>query len=252
MADTVKPQLQTDFDYLQIPGEDRSFVKQRALSIHETARRTAEGIIRIGQWLTEVKERLEHGQWLPWLKGEFGWSHDTASRFMRVYQAVKLRNLRNLNLDVSALYLIAAPSTPEPVKREVVERAERGEPMTRAKAIEVLQDYQSRVKLPPPAVARQIAIATGEATPASNHTYILPMSKQAEEALTEEITKANALYYAMETLAKTDVTPSEMMRLAEKHACHELRQFALGAATWLQSLLKEIENGRRERTQKAG
>ena len=40
---------------------------------------------------------------------------------MGVYEAVKLRSLRNLNLDVSALYLIAAPATPEPVKREVIE-----------------------------------------------------------------------------------------------------------------------------------
>ena len=94
--------------------------------VHATSR--TEGIVKIGQWLTEVKEKLGHGQWLTWLKGEFGWSHDTASRFMGVYEAVKLRSLRNLNLDVSALYLIAAPATPEHVKREVIERAKRGEP----------------------------------------------------------------------------------------------------------------------------
>ena len=78
----------------------------------------------IGQWLSEVKERLPHGQWLPWLKTEFGWSQPTAWRFISVYDQIKLSNLNNLQIDVSALYHIAAPSTPEPVRREVIERAQ--------------------------------------------------------------------------------------------------------------------------------
>ena len=56
-----------------------------------------------------MKEKLDHGQWLPWLKGEFGWSVDTAQRFMRVSGLVKNRTLRDLNMDVSALYLILGP-----------------------------------------------------------------------------------------------------------------------------------------------
>jgi hypothetical protein len=137
------------------------FVRERAVQIRETAKLTAKAIVRIGQWLTEVKERLPHGQWLPWLESEFGWSEWTARRFMGVYELVKSGNLHDLEIDVSALYLIAAPSTPEPVHREVIERAKRGEPMTRAKALEVLEHYEIREELPSPAVARQIAIATG-------------------------------------------------------------------------------------------
>ena len=82
-----------------------------------------------------MKEKLDHGQWLPWLKGEFGWSVDTAQRFMRVSGLVKNRTLRNLNMDISALYLISAPSTPEPVQREVIERVKRGEPRNSQKYI---------------------------------------------------------------------------------------------------------------------
>jgi hypothetical protein len=54
-------------------------------------------------------------------------------RFMSVYKRVKFDKLSNLNLDVSAHYLIAAPATPQPVIREVIDRADRGEPMTHAK-----------------------------------------------------------------------------------------------------------------------
>jgi hypothetical protein len=89
-----------------------------------------------------MNERLTHGQWLPWLKAEFGWSRQTAVSFMQVCELVKCQNFGHLEVDVSCLYLIAAPSTPEPVQREVIERATRGEPMTRAKAVEALEEVQ--------------------------------------------------------------------------------------------------------------
>jgi hypothetical protein len=64
---------------------------------------------------------------------------------MSVYDAFKSDNFSDLEIDVSALYLIAAPSTPEHVVQVVIERARSGEPMTRAKAEEVLEDYRRRM-----------------------------------------------------------------------------------------------------------
>ena len=64
-----------------------------------------------------VKARLKHGQFLDWIEREFAWSQQHASRFMHVHEQFKLRNLSNLEIDVSALFLIAAPSTPEQVRR---------------------------------------------------------------------------------------------------------------------------------------
>jgi hypothetical protein len=54
--------------------------------------------------------------------------------FIHVYERFQLLNFSNLEIGVSALYLIAAPSTLEPVVQEVIERAEKGEPMTRTKS----------------------------------------------------------------------------------------------------------------------
>ena len=87
-------------------------------------------IIQIGEWLSEAKARLNHGQWLPWLKTEFGGAERTAQNFMAVYQASKSIDFADLEIDVSALYLIAAPKAPEPVRAEVIRRASQGEPMT--------------------------------------------------------------------------------------------------------------------------
>ena len=42
----------------------------------------------------------------------------------------KSRNFQDLNIPLSALYLLAKSSTPEAVRTEVVARAEGGEPIT--------------------------------------------------------------------------------------------------------------------------
>ena len=233
---------QESFDYRVLAEDDRAFVKERELLIRETAQRTAQGIVAIGQWLTEAKDRLGHGRWLPWLEGEFGWADRTARRFMTVYDAFKLDKLSDLEIDVSALYLVAAPSTPAPVREEVVRRAKNGEPMTRAKAMEVLETYEARAEVPTPAVARRIAIATGVPTAASDNTYVLPMPAKQQRELGEEQRLACTLYDAIELIAKTNVTPPEMIRLGKKFFCWELREFSEAAARWLNSVVAEAGN----------
>ena len=159
----------------------------------------------------------------------------------------KSANFADLAIDVSALYLIAAPSTPEPVRQEVVNRAKSGEPMTRAKALEVLEEYKKRVELPTPAVARQIAIATGIPTAASNNTYVMPRTLQESRALGEEQDKIRGLYRAMEQLANPGITPSEMAVLGKKHVCRDLASRAESAAKWLLSVVKEVKHGENTR-----
>jgi len=76
--------------------------------------------------LTEVKEKLGHGPFIDWIEREFAWARTTAERFMNVYERVKLPNLGNLDIDVSALYLIAQPKTPEPARNDIIRRASNG------------------------------------------------------------------------------------------------------------------------------
>lgn len=230
---------QLEFDYDEIDVEDRGFVKERAEKIRETAKRTAQGIIQIGQWLTEVKRKLDHGQWYPWLHTEFGWSVDTAQRLMNVTEFVKSRNLRHLEIDVSALYLIAAPKTPEPVVQEVIRRAEAGEPMTHAKAKEVLEDYRSRNENPTPAVARQIALATDTPVAANTNVYVLPMTAADEAVLEAEQTKIRGIYTAIETIVNANITPEEMVGLGAKYYCRSLAPWSAQAAKWLEEVAKE-------------
>ena len=56
-------------------------------------KRTAQGIIEIGQKLIEVKKRLGHGRFLDWLSAEFDWHRDTANKFMHVAERFDSRQM---------------------------------------------------------------------------------------------------------------------------------------------------------------
>jgi hypothetical protein len=105
---------------------------EHADAIRRLGRQTAENIIEIGRRLTLCKKEISHGDWSGWLKQEFDWSDQQARRFMHVFELAesKSNKLLNLNLPVSSLYLLAAPSTPEVARSEIIERAKNGAPVS--------------------------------------------------------------------------------------------------------------------------
>jgi hypothetical protein len=113
---------------------------EHARQIRELGKRTVDQIIEIGRRLIECRKLVGHGAWLPWLEREFGWSDRTARNFMRAYDLAgsKLEKFSDLSLPVSALYLLAAPSTPERVRDDVIARAEAGEAISTADVKEAI------------------------------------------------------------------------------------------------------------------
>lgn len=141
-------QEEEGFDYKILSPTTRIIVQQHANEIKTLMRLSAEGIINIGQRLLEVKEQLAHGSFEMWLKSEFNWGMWTARKFMQVTRQFKSVNFTNLSIDTSALYLLAAPSTPEAVRQKALERAEKGEAITHAevKAITSLHKESAKSK----------------------------------------------------------------------------------------------------------
>jgi hypothetical protein len=83
--------------------------------------------------LSDCKAHIPHGQGLPWLQREFGWKEQTARNFMQVHElSAKSPNFGDLNLPVSGLYALAAPSTPDELQADVIERSANGETFTHA------------------------------------------------------------------------------------------------------------------------
>ena len=131
-----------DFDYVALDTETRIALQQRTFKIKSLIRRTASDIIDIGQKLIEVKDYLGYGSFLSWLKAEFNWSESAARKFMQVTRQFKSVNFTDLDIAASALYLLAAPSTPAVARQEALERASQGETITHFEAQSIVSRHK--------------------------------------------------------------------------------------------------------------
>ena len=100
---------------------------------------------------------LPHGQWEAWLRSEFDWSLSTALNMIRVAERFKSVNLTDLRLDVSSLYLLAAPSTPQGAQAEAVALAQNGEAISVPRVKALINKHRGVVTLD--------AYKTGQALP---------------------------------------------------------------------------------------
>jgi DUF3102 family protein len=131
----------TALDYAALDAETRIIVQQRTTEIKALMKRAASDIIEIGQKLIEVKARLPHGAWLPWLRSEFAWSDDTARNHMNVARAFpQIPN--GSEFDARALYLLAAPSTPQSARDEAIELVGAGQPITHQAARVIVAEHK--------------------------------------------------------------------------------------------------------------
>ncbi len=134
-----------NFEYSRLNDETKTIVRQRTLEIKNLMRLTAENIINIGYKLTEVKEKLGHGSFQNWLRSEFEWSEQTARQFMQVYRWSKTLENKNFvfsQLGTSALYLLAAPSTPSEAREEVLNLVEVGKKVNYTQAKDIIDRYK--------------------------------------------------------------------------------------------------------------
>jgi hypothetical protein len=118
------------FDYSQLSPDICEKAQIASERIKVRMKRTGEDIIEIGKDLIEIKALLPHGQFLPWIESEFEMDQKTAFNFMSVAEKFgdKLGIIPNFKPTI--LYLLAAPSTPDEVINQVIEKAENGEKIT--------------------------------------------------------------------------------------------------------------------------
>lgn len=134
------------FDYNTLDSETRIVVQQRTGEIRELMRNTAENIMRVGEKLLEVQVKLGNGQFDSWLQTEFDWSRRTAYNFISVHKRFRGRaDFAQIDVATSALYLLAAPSTPDSAVDEILERAEVGEQITHSAAKQTVTDHKRQL-----------------------------------------------------------------------------------------------------------
>jgi hypothetical protein len=136
-----------DFDYKILDPKAQIIVKQKTAEIKGLIRQTAQDIIKVGQKLTEVKQQLKHGEFRNWLRTEFNWSISSATKFMQVSEQFKNVNFTHFNFATSALYILAAPSTPENAREYAIELASRGENITYSLAKLIVKHHKESVDI---------------------------------------------------------------------------------------------------------
>lgn len=151
------------FNYDQLDAETRIITQQRAGEIKTLMRATAENIMQVGEKLLEVQVKLGNGQFDAWLQAEFDWSRRTAYNFIGVHKQFRGRaNFAQMDVATSALYLLAAPSTPESAVDEVLSRAEAGERISHTEAKAIVTEHKAAVAARTP---QQTALAPDEPAP---------------------------------------------------------------------------------------
>lgn len=126
------------FNYAALPAEKAASALTAAERIRGRMQLAAESIIEVGRELAEQQSSMGRGNFLSWIEYEFAMSQSTAYRFMDVHKKLGSELPTVGSLAPTALYALAAPSTPEPVRAAVLKRAANGERVT-AKEIEALK-----------------------------------------------------------------------------------------------------------------
>ena len=124
---------------MQVEANSReAFLAEKADAIRSLAKNVVRDVIEIGRHLSEAKGKFGRGdnpEFLAWAKDALGWSQASVYRFLNVHDLAQRGDFTNLikcDLDLSSLYILAAPSTPAEVITQVEERGRRGEPVTAA------------------------------------------------------------------------------------------------------------------------
>lgn len=140
------------YDYSQIADANMRTMAQRAADeIKPRLRRATEDILIIGQRLAVVREYLPHGQWMDWIEAEFEMGDETARNFINVATRFNGKFQNFGNLKPSALYMLAAPSTPDEAVAEVETHLANGYTPTVAETKQIIATV--RAGLAPASVA---------------------------------------------------------------------------------------------------
>jgi Protein of unknown function (DUF3102) len=121
---------------------------ENAASIRKLEKRLIGDVIEIGRLLSECKQVLGHGKWLPWIEHELRWNERTARNFISVYQFARSKsaNFSDLRLGVSAFYLLAAPSTPEEARDKVISLVETGGAVPGTEVKRIIEETKQHVE----------------------------------------------------------------------------------------------------------
>jgi len=145
------------YDYSRIDNpDDRAAMQSAALEIKPRLKRVVGDIVETGQQLLAVRDRCPHGEWGDWLATEFELSETMARNWMNLAESEVGKSANFADLPLSALYQLAAPSTPAAAVAAIEDKVGRGE---RVGVAEVKATIAQHKPSPAPAPAQPPRVA---------------------------------------------------------------------------------------------
>ena len=142
------------FDYATLEDQKaRKEAQKIALRIRDNLSRAKEAVFSVGHDLIVMKDEIMHGSFKHWLEAELPKiSARTAQNYMNAYRLFDKDPDAVKQLDITAVYELAAKSAPAEIVEEALEQAKSGQPPTpkeiKAKIKEAKQAAQPEAKKP--------------------------------------------------------------------------------------------------------
>jgi hypothetical protein len=133
-------------------SSDSTFLAERAAAILALGKRVVRDVIEIGRLLAEVRDRPGMSRkFEPWLR-EVGLSRSSADNFMHAYKLSISPTVGQIDLeplDLASLYLLAAPSTPQEARAEVLGAVKAGDKVSPAEVKRIVHEAREKIDREP-------------------------------------------------------------------------------------------------------
>jgi hypothetical protein len=163
-AEVMGREVEADFgfDYRMIAShEDREWAESVAGFITFGLGQAVVKVLEAGNLLMEAKQRLPHGEYLPWVQQACGLKPKRAAELIKVGEWVQMSgNAGHLGgcTDASTLFLLSADTTTEEVREWFMERAAAGDVPTRAEVAERKRQAAGKQPAPRPVELQALAL----------------------------------------------------------------------------------------------
>jgi hypothetical protein len=138
--------------------------------IRDHSRLVLKNVVAIGEALVGVKSRVPPGRYTEFATQRLGWTERNAQRFVSVYQMFcklpatqsldgktdNLSGLDDLRIPISAVYLLAQPSTPEEIRAQVLEKAAEAGGISLKETIRSINEARLCAETAPPMMIRPV------------------------------------------------------------------------------------------------
>jgi hypothetical protein len=149
------------FDYRMIASQaDREWAESAAGYITFGLGQAVVKVLEAGNLLVEAKQRLPHGEYLPWVQQACGLKPQYAQKLIKAAELANAAHCAAFEnvADTTTLFLLSADTTTEDVREWFMERAAAGDVPTRTEVAERKRQAAGKPPTPRPVELQALAL----------------------------------------------------------------------------------------------